>query len=244
MYNTKVEDIIKAQSNNEEAMTKILESNNGLIWNIVRRFLGRGYEAEDLYQIGCIGFIKSIKRFDTSLNLQISTYAVPYIMGEIKRFIRDDGPIKVSRSLKELLSKIRDIQRKYLLEKGENINISAITKILHVPKEEIVMALESENPIESIDEERYDDSSNGETKIAKIASGVDETNRLINKMSLEQLIDSLEDREKKIIILRYYKEKTQSEVAKILGITQVQVSRLEKKIILSFREKLLENKAV
>ena len=148
------------------------------------------------------------------------------------------GPVKVSRSLKELAIKIKEIQREYLCKKGEEISISKIANILNIPKEEIAMALEAERPVESIDEEINENETRGETKIGKLSNGIDETNILLNKMCIEELIKTLSEREKKIIGLRYYKEKTQSEVAKMLGITQVQVSRLEKRIILSFREKL------
>lgn len=238
MYEIKTEEILKAQNNDKEAMANIIEVNSGLLWSIVKRFLGRGYEAEELYQIACIGFIKSIKRFDVSLNLRISTYAVPYIMGEIKRFIRDDGPIKISRSLKELSSKIKEIQREYLCKKGEDISISQVSKILNVSKEEIAMALESEKPLESINEESYDNEQNGETKISKISNGKDETAILIDKLCINNLIEELGSREKQIILLRYYRGKTQTEVAKMLGVTQVQISRIEKKILLSMREKI------
>ncbi len=238
MYEINTEDIVKAQ-NNKEAMEDIIEKNSGLLWSIVKRFLGRGYEAEELYQIACIGFIKSVKRFDTTLNLRLSTYAVPYIMGEIKRFIRDDGPIKVSRSLKELSVKIKEIQREYLCKKGEEINISQLAKILKVSKEEIAMAMEAEKPLESIDEESYDNESNGETKISKISNGKDETAMLIDKICINNLINSLEVREKQIILLRYYRGKTQMEVAKMLGVTQVQISRIEKKVLSKMKEKIL-----
>ena len=238
MYEIKTEEILKAQNNDKQAMANIIEINSGLLWSIVKRFLGRGYEAEELYQIACIGFIKSVKRFDVSLNLRLSTYAVPYIMGEIKRFIRDDGPIKVSRSLKELSSKIKEIQREYLCKKGEEISISEISKILKVSKEEIAMALEAERPIESINQENYDDEQSGESKISRISNGKDETAILINKICVDNLISELDTREKQIILLRYYRGKTQSEVAKILGISQVQISRIEKKILLSMREKI------
>ncbi len=238
MYEVKTEDLLKAQNNDDKAMTDIIEINSGLLWSIVKRFLGRGYEAEELYQIACIGFIKAIKRFDISYDVRLSTYAVPYILGEIKRFIRDDGPIKVSRSLKELCIKIKEIQKEYLSKKGEEISISQISKILKVSKEEIAMALESQRPLESIDEQAYEDDSGGETKINKIDSGKDEAEELVNKICLDNLIKKLNEREQKIIMLRYYKEKTQSEVAKILGITQVQVSRLEKKTLSNMREKI------
>ena len=238
MYEIKTEDLLKAQNNDDKAITNIIENNSGLLWSIVKRFLGRGYEADELYQIACIGFIKAIKRFDISYDVRLSTYAVPYILGEIKRFIRDDGPIKVSRSLKELCIKIKDIQREYLSKKGEEINICQIAKILKVSKEEIAMALESERPLESIDEEVYNEDTDSETKINRIDNGKDETGELVNKICLNNLINNLNEREQKIIILRYYKEKTQAEVARILGITQVQVSRLEKKILLSMRKKI------
>jgi len=148
------------------------------------------------------------------------------------------GPIKVSRSLKELCGKIKEIQREYLCKKGEDINIAEISKILNVSKEEIAMALESEKPIDSINEDSYDNDSKGETKISKISNGKDETSILINKICIDNLIEELDKRDKQIILLRYYREKTQSEVAKLLGISQVQVSRIEKKILLSMREKI------
>lgn len=154
------------------------------------------------------------------------------------------GPIKISRSIKELLTKIKEIQREYLSKKGEDINISQIAKILKVSKEEIAMALESERTLESIDEESYDNDSNGETKISKISNGKDETALLIDKICINNLIEELEAREKQIILLRYYRGKTQTEVAKMLGVTQVQVSRLEKKILLNMREKMNCNKQV
>ena len=148
------------------------------------------------------------------------------------------GPIKVSRSLKELAIKIKEVQREYLCKKGEEISILQIANILNIPKEEIAMALETEKPVESIDEEIKENETRGETKIGKISNGVDETNMLLNKMCIEELVKTLSERDRKIIGLRYYKEKTQSEVAKMLGITQVQVSRLEKRIMVYFKEKL------
>ena len=134
MYENKVEDILKAQSGNKEIMTKLVTENSNLIWSIVTRFKDRGYEIEDLYQIGCIGFIKSIKRFDTNYEVKLSTYAVPYILGEIKRFIRDDGPVKVSRSIKELSYKIKIIQNEYITKKGRDIQIEELAKLLKVSK--------------------------------------------------------------------------------------------------------------
>lgn len=238
MYEIDSEEIIKAQNNDEEAMTKIIKTNSGLIWSIVKRFLGRGYDKEELEQIAYIGFIKAIKRFDTTLEFKLSTYAVPYIIGEIKRFIRDDGAIKVSRSIKELSAKIGQIQKKYITKKGEEITVEELARELKVEKEEIVVALESQRTVESIDKNVYDDE-NGESKISKISNQKDETTILLNKLCVEELINNLETRDKKIILLRYYKRKTQTEVAKMLGITQVQVSRLEKRILSEMKEKIV-----
>ena len=238
MYEIDSEEIIKAQNNDEEAMTKVIKTNSGLIWSIVKRFLGRGYDKEELEQIAYIGFIKAIKGFDVSLDFKLSTYAVPYIIGEIKRFIRDDGAIKVSRSIKELSTKIGQVQREYLVKKGKEITIEELSKELNVEKEDIILALESQKSIESIDKNVYEDES-GESKISKISNQKDETNILIDKLCIEELINKLEIRDKKIILLRYYKGKTQTEVAKILGITQVQVSRLEKRILNEIREKII-----
>jgi len=236
MYETKREDIIAAQQGNEQAMEKILKDNNGLTWSIVKRFTNRGYETEDLYQIGCMGFIKAIKRFDTTFDVKISTYAVPYILGEIKRFIRDDGLIKVSRSIKELGIKIREIEKEYMQKEGKEININTLAEILKVSKEEIAVALDSSRTIESINDDTNDE--NKASKIETIITGEHEATKIVDKLSINELIQDLETREKEIIILRYYKEKTQTEVAKILGITQVQVSRLEKRILSTMRTKL------
>ena len=238
MYEIDSEEILRAQNNDKDAMTKIIKKNSGLIWSIVKRFLGRGYDKEELEQIAYIGFIKAIKGFDVSLDFKLSTYAVPYIIGEIKRFIRDDGAIKVSRSIKELSTKIGQVQREYLVKKGKEITIEELSKELNVEKEDIILALESQKSIESIDKNVYEDES-GESKISKKSNQKDETNILIDKLCIEELINKLEIRDKKIILLRYYKGKTQTEVAKILGITQVQVSRLEKRILNEMREKII-----
>lgn len=237
MYETKREDIIEAQNGNEQSMERILKDNNGLTWSIVKRFTGRGYDIEDLYQIGCMGFIKAIKRFDANFDVKISTYAVPYILGEIKRFIRDDGLIKVSRTIKELGIKIRDLEKEYMQKEGKEISINTLAEKLNVTKEEIAVALDSSRTIESINDDSQTD--NKASKIETISTGTDEATMIINKLSVNELIQNLEKREKEIIILRYYKEKTQTEVAKILGITQVQVSRIEKRILTSMRSKLM-----
>ncbi|MBO5413122.1 MAG: SigB/SigF/SigG family RNA polymerase sigma factor [Clostridia bacterium] len=237
MYETNTEDIIKAQGKSEEAMEKIVTNNSGLVWSIVNRFWGRGYSKEELYQVGCIGLIKAVQRFDVKFEVKISTFAVPYIMGEIKRFIRDDGPIKVSRSIKELGAKIREIQRDYLAKNGKDIKISEIAKILNTSIEDIAVALDASRPLDSIDEELYE-GDDTESKISKISNNKDEMGELINKMTIRKLIKELGAREQEIIVLRYYKQKTQVEVAKDLGISQVQVSRIEKKILLEMRKKI------
>lgn len=238
MYENDMKIIERAQNGSKEDMTKLIEDNSRLVWSIVRRFNGRGYDIEDLYQIGSIGLIKAIQRFDTSFEVRLSTYAVPYILGEIKRFIRDDGAIKVSRSIKELCAKIGQIQKEYITKKGEEITVEELARELKVEKEEIVVALESQRTVESIDKNVYDDE-NGESKISKISNQKDETTILLNKLCVEELINNLETRDKKIILLRYYKRKTQTEVAKMLGITQVQVSRLEKRILSEMKEKIV-----
>ena len=148
------------------------------------------------------------------------------------------GPIKISRSLKELSKKVKEIKRQYLCEKGIELNIYEVSKILRISKEEIAMALESEKPIESINELNYDNEQNGETKISKISNGVDETLMILNRICINNLINELDKREKQIILLRYYRGKTQSEVAKMLGVTQVQISRIEKKVLQGMKYKI------
>ena len=237
MYENKVEDIEKAINGDKVALEELVSNNSGLVWNIVKRFLQRGYEAEDLYQIGCIGLIKAIKRFDTSYEVQLSTYAVPYILGEIKRFIRDDGLIRVSRSIKELAIKIKNIQREYFSKTGEEITISQIAEKLNISKEEVAASLDSLNPVESIYKEE-NNQDKGRYLIDKLANNKDEQNIITNRIAIRKLISELDEREKEIIMLRYYKEKTQSQVGKILGISQVQVSRIEKKVLEKMKIKL------
>ncbi len=193
---------------------------------------------EDLYQIGTIGFIKSIKRFDTSFDVKLSTYAVPYILGEIKRFIRDDGTVKVSRGIKELAIKVREIQSKHLREKGEEITILEIAKQLKISKEEVAVALDSLNPVMSIYDDTYSNDEGNISIIDKIKNNVDEAEQIANRISIQGMINSLNERDKQIILLRYYKNNTQSQVAKILGISQVQVSRIEKKILENMKLKI------
>lgn len=227
-----------AQNNNEEAMEMLIKNNSGLIWSIVRRFTGRGYETEDLYQIGCIGLIKAIKRFDINLDVQLSTYAVPYIMGEIKRFIRDDGIIKISRQTKELSVKIKQIQNDYMNKLGEEIPINLIADKLNISKEEVAAAIESTQNVNSIYNIEAPDGSDDRMLIDKISDNKDEYNKLVDEMTLKDIINNLDKKEKEVILLRFYKEQTQSQVGKILGITQVQVSRIEKRVLEKMKLKL------
>ena len=237
-FNNDLRDIIKAQNGNEEIMEQLIEKNKGLIWSIIRRFKDRGVETDDLYQIGVLGFIKSIKKFDTTFDVKLSTYAVPYIMGEVKRHIRDDGPIKISRSIKDLGKKAMEIQREHLRKTGQDISLVEVAKKLRVSKEEIAFALDSFNPVESIYNSTTD-QEDGPTLIDTISSNIDEQSEIVNKLSLEQLIENLNGEEKQIIMLRYYKGRTQSEVAKILKTSQVQISRIEKRILEKMKVKLI-----
>lgn len=237
MYENKVEDILKAQSGNQEKMTELITNNSNLIWSIVTRFKDRGYEIQDLYQIGCIGFIKSIKKFDKTFDVKLSTYAVPYILGEIKRFIRDDGPVKISRSLKELSSKIKLVQKEYFEKNGREIKMEELAKILKAPKEEIVLAIDSMNSVESIDKNIND--SDDLSLLDKVKSNKDEEKEIIDKIIVKDLISKLDEKSKKIIMLRYYRGITQSQIANLMGTSQVQISRAEKKILNEMKQQLL-----
>lgn len=234
-------DIIKAQNGDKDALALLVENNQGLIWSVVKRFLGRGYETEDIYQIGALGFVKAIRKFDINYDVKLSTYAIPYIMGEIKRFLRDDGPIKVSRSLKDLQRKIVEIQKEYISKKGRDPTLGELSKILKTPKEEITLALESSLPVNSIEENLYSDnkSNNSLNIIETISTNKDEATLITNKIAIKEMINGLESRDKQIILLRYFKDKTQTEVARILGISQVQVSRIEKKILGKMKRELV-----
>ena len=223
----------EAQSGNQEALEILMKKNSGLIWCIVKRFGGRGYESEDLYQIGCIGFIKSIKRFNMNYDYKISTFAVPYIMGEIKKFIRDDGMIKVSRRIKELSFRIRKIER----EKGREFTIKELSHFLNESEENICQALESGRFVESINEVVTDNGK--EEKIERVIGKNDEQNKIVDKIVVNDLVNKLSLRDKTIIKLRYFKQKTQVQVAKTLGISQVQVSRIEKRILDQMKENIV-----
>ena len=220
--------INRAHQGDKLARDKILIENTGLIWSIVRRFLNRGHEGEDLFQIGCIGMLKAIDRFDTEFDVAFSTYAVPMIAGEIRRFIRDDGIVKISRKIKENQMKIMHQREIYINEKKQEPTIEELEKVCDLTKEEIVMAMDASRNVESIDKEMYSkDSAYTLMDLAEDDTNIEET--VLNKIMVQQLMDMLESKERKIINLRYFKNKTQSQVAKEMGMTQVQVSRLEKK---------------
>lgn len=226
--------INRAHQGDKLARDKILIENTGLIWSIVRRFLNRGHEGEDLFQIGCIGMLKAIDRFDTEFDVAFSTYAVPMIAGEIRRFIRDDGIVKISRKIKENQMKIMHQREIYINEKKQEPTIEELEKVCDLTKEEIVMAMDASRNVESIDKEMYSkDSAYTLMDLAEDYTNIEET--VLNKIMVQQLMDMLESKERKIINLRYFKNKTQSQVAKEMGMTQVQVSRLEKKILNSMR---------
>ena len=189
-----------------------------------------------------MGFIKSIKRFDTNYDVKLSTYAVPYMIGEIKRYIRDDGPIKVSRSIKELSIKIKELQKEYFYKKGEEITINKIAEELKVSKEDILLAMESHNNVDSLENTAYTNHKDGNkiNLIEKLSNNSNQEELITNRLAINQMINNLETKDKEIILLRYYKEKTQAQVAKILGITQVQVSRIERKILNKMKKGLEE----
>ena len=221
--------IWQAQTGSKEAMSILIQSNVGLVWNVVKRFNNRGYEKEDLFQVGCIGLVKAIRRFDDEYETQLSTYAVPMIIGEIKRFIRDDGPIKVSRSLKELAYRIELLQSENIKKGKETLSIQELSTLLNVSKEEIVLSLESQEYIESLDKKVYDDD---ETTVAdRILVDKNDYDNVIDKLAIKNMMNILNEDEKKIIIYRYFKDKTQTEISKIIGMSQVQVSRIEKRAL-------------
>ena len=235
MHENTIDEILKAQRDKDE-LGKIVENNSGLVWSIVKRFNGRGYEKEDLYQIGTIGLIKAIKNFNPDYNVKLSTYAVTYIIGEIKKFIRDDGIIKVSRSIKELSMKVKDIENKAIKE-GKNITIEEIAKELKVDKEEIVLAIDSMKQVDSIYDEKSSD--NKLRIIDKVSYGNDETDTMVNRIFIKELLNKMDSRDRQIIMLRYFNGQTQSQVAKMLNISQVQVSRIEKKILNKMKIELI-----
>ena len=234
--------IINAKAGDRQAQSILVENNVGLVWSIVRRFQNRGYEIDDLFQIGCIGLIKAINKFDESFNVKFSTYAVPMIIGEIKRFIRDDGIIKVSRSLKEISSRARITKEIMCKELGREPSVNEIAQRMKVLPEDLVIALEANCTPESL----YSTVGEGDNSPILLIDRINGDNNnnevdIIDKIAIRQILDSLDARERQIIVLRYFKEKTQVQIAKLLGISQVQVSRIEKKILKDIKLKMIAN---
>ena len=231
--------IVRAKSGDEEATNTLVSGNFPLIKAIVKRHLGKGVEYDDLYQIGCVGFLKAIKNFDPSFDVKFSTYAVPMIAGEIKRFLRDDGNIKVSRSIKTLSVKLKEYIDKVKKERGESPNIDELAAEFGVEKEDVVIALESSQSTISLHAKVDEDDPNSQNLIDKLVV-FDKSEEMIDKFILKSEILKLPEKERKIILLRYYRGKTQGEVAELLDVSQVQVSRIETKIIEQLKSKLTE----
>ncbi len=223
-----------AQSGDASAKEKLIVDNSGLIWSIVRRFMGRGYDPEDLFQIGAIGLIKCIDKFDMSYDVKFSTYAVPMIMGEIRRFMRDDGMIKVSRALKETAAKAKFVREKIISRSCSEPTINEIAAEMGIGTEELVEALDASRDVESIFKTVYHSDGTPVFLIDRLSK--DDADDIADSITLNQMLTELDPKERKIIFLRYFKDKTQSETAKEIGISQVQVSRIEKKILNRIRE--------
>lgn len=235
--------IEKSQHGDKKARETLIEENLGLVHHIVKRYVKRGYETEDLFQIGTIGLMKAVDKFDASFGVRFSTYAVPMIQGELRRFMRDDGMIKVSRGLKENSLKVKRAVEKLSQELGREPHLSQIEAETGIAREDIVMALDAGMEVESIYKTIYQSDGNEIYMIDQLCSPKEEVpdgekEKLINRILIEQLMDHLEEGEREIIRLRYFENVTQTEVAKRLGMSQVQVSRLEKKILLRMRRHL------
>ncbi len=232
-----VRQLIEAsQAGDYAARDYLIQQNIRLVWSVVQRFLNRGYEAEDLFQIGCIGLLKAVDKFDLSFDVKFSTYAVPMIIGEIQRFLRDDGIVKVSRSLKEMANRIKKAKDELSKRLDRIPTVHEIAQELGVEPEEVVFAQEANRAPTSIYENVYENDGDPITLMDQIAD--DSESAWFDKLALKEAIHRLSEREQLIVYLRYYKDQTQAEVAKRLGVSQVQVSRLEKKIILRMRDEL------
>lgn len=227
--------IMKAQQGDTTAKEILVEENVGLVWSLVKRFAGRGYELEDLFQIGSIGLLKSIDKFDLSYNVKFSTYAVPMIVGEIKRFLRDDGMIKVSRSLKEIAYKAKVMKDELCRTLDREPTMSEIAAGLDIPVDDVLVALEANLEIESLSAVIHQGDGKPITLEDKIDQAPQEQNNMIDHIVVSQVIQNLEPLEKEIIVYRYYEDRTQTEIAELLNISQVQVSRIEKRILKKMR---------
>ena len=230
--------ITLAQNGDKDALENLTLNNSGLIWSAVRKFSGRGVDSEDLYQIGAIGLIKAINKFDTGFDVEFSTYAVPMIIGEIRRFLRDDGIIKVSRSLKETAVHAKNAAEKIYREKGRDASLGEIATMINCNVADVALSLEAMQPTESIYKTVHEGDNNNVLLIDKLHSQENNEENIITSVALKEAIKNLPSKERQILMLRYYKEKTQSEVAKIMGVSQVQISRIEKKLLGTLRENI------
>ena len=230
--------IQKSHDGDKRARAQLLEENTGLIWCVAKRFYGRGTEPEDLFQIGSIGLLKAIDKFDLSYDVKISTYAVPMVSGEIKRFLRDDGMIKVSRSLKEIAYRAYLAGEKLREETGQEPTIEEIAEKIEVEKETLVLAMEASSEVESLQKTIYQGDGNEILLMDKIVEEEEREEKILNTLLLKQLLGELGERERELLFLRYFGNKTQGEVGKMMGISQVQVSRMEKRILQDLRKRL------
>lgn len=234
-----IELIKQARSGDKLARDKVIKNNMALVYSIVKRFAGRGYDLEDLGQIGAIGLIKAVDEFDLNFDVKFSTYAVPLITGEIKRFLRDDGMVKVSRSLKENGWRLKRAAEQLSLELGREATMEELCEATGMKKEDIVLALEAGNEVESLHKTVFQKEGSEIALMDRIPSEQDESESVVNRLMLEQLLDELESKERELIELRYFEDKTQMQVAEALQMNQVQVSRLEKKILTAMRKKVV-----
>lgn len=231
--------IIKSKAGDKGAEEAAVKRNVGLVAAVVRKFLNRGYEYDDLFQIGCIGLIKAIKNFNPQFEVRFSTYAVPMIMGEIKRFLRDDGLIKVSRNLKETAKKVRRTKEVLSKQYGREVTISEIAKELCITSEEVVVSLESTLAPEYLYDTIHQDDGNPVMLIDRLCEEKDYGLEITDRIAIKDIINSLDPKARQVIMLRYFKDMTQSQIAQIIGISQVQVSRIEKKVLERIRNDML-----
>lgn len=230
--------IAKAHKEDKDARETLVTENLGLVWNIIKRFKGRGIEQEDLFQIGCIGLIKAIDNFNLEMDVTFSTYAVPMITGEIKRFLRDDGIVKVSRTIKENAVKSMRAAQKLREEYGKEPTIEEIAKESGLSVEDITLSMSASMEVESIYKTIYQGDGSEIMIMDRLEQGGDLSEDVSGRVALNELMDSLNEREKQLIRMRYFEDYTQMQVAKRFGISQVQVSRMEKKILTGMRKRL------
>ena len=229
-----VEYLRKAKAGDKQAAETLIEENSGLIWSVARRFFGKGTEADDLYQLGCVGFLKAIDGFDESFGTQFSTYAVPKISGEIRRFLRDDGSVKVSRSIKEQAQKIKSVRTELEQRFGREPLLSEISAETGLTPEEIAFAETATGPAESLQRETGEDGFT----LEHVLTDLNGEERMIEQVSLRYAIEQLPEKEKKTIYLRYFHGMTQESASRVLGVSQVQVSRLERRAVDKLRKVL------